>query len=196
MTAISSIEATRRKLASSAETLQALPERLGAAWKESLNDSARDIAIGWRVHRKPVSARPIVQRHFHERLLKTRRLVAAEMDVLRRMAIAAIDDPLLQRELQKRWPASDLDAFPFLDSSAILTDVALPLPRSLTPGIAERHALDELRRRYEPLFATPLRSYGMRLRDWARRRLQAIEGPFTEIALLTREGAEEKEQDP
>lgn len=194
MTGIPPLEATRRKLASTAESLQALPEQVHAAWKETLNDSARDVAIGWRVHRKPVSARPIVQRHFHERLLKTRRLFAAEMDVLRRMMIAAIDDPPLQSELQRRWPASDLAAFPFLDSSAILTDVALPPPRSLTPGIAERHALDELRRRYEPLFATPLRSYGMRLRDWARRRLRAIEEPFTELALLSGTGQDEHDR--
>lgn len=183
MTGISPLEAAHRKLASTAESMQALPERLHAAWKETLSDAARDVAIGWRVRRKPVCARPIVQRHFHERLLKTRRLFAAEMDVLRKMLIAAIDDPLLRSELQRRWPASDLDAFPFLDSSAILTDVSLPPPRSVTPGIAERIALDELLRSYEPLFATPLRSYGMRLHDWARRRLRAIEEPFAQLAV-------------
>lgn len=43
MTGISPLEAARRKVASTAESMQALPERLQAAWKETLSDAARDV---------------------------------------------------------------------------------------------------------------------------------------------------------
>ena len=53
------IDVAQRKLAMIAGTIEVLPERVRAEWNDVLNDSARDMAIGWRVHRAAVNARPI-----------------------------------------------------------------------------------------------------------------------------------------
>jgi len=48
--AILPLDAARRTLATFA--IQTLPERMRTEWNDALIDSARDMAIGWRVHRK------------------------------------------------------------------------------------------------------------------------------------------------
>ncbi|HUJ15664.1 MAG TPA: hypothetical protein VL284_17890 [Thermoanaerobaculia bacterium] len=173
----------RRALSTVSDGVEVLPERVRAEWNEVLNDSSRDVGIAWRVHRKSVNARPLLQRHFHEHLLKIRRMFGAEMQTLRSV-IAASVPAAAALELQRRWPPTDLDAFPFLDASAVLGDVPVPCPPPMPPGVMQRHAFDELRRRCEPLFATPLRGYGIRLRDWARRRFRAVANPYAEIAAV------------
>src|SRR5581483_7180122 len=102
------VEEARKSLRRLQERFQGVADRLRAEWHHVLEDAAEEVAIGWRAHRKPVPARPIVSRLLHDAMLHVRREFATEFANLKTVLLAtAGDNEQLQQMMRESWPAME-----------------------------------------------------------------------------------------